>query len=939
MEDFQTVILDTMNPDKSKREKASNMILNLRDQYPKDLSAYLISSSSSSDLAISSQSLILYRSTLINSSIPISSYSTDSLKSSFYSLIHPSRQLSYLKKVSDILVPLSCKLHFESELFFTCSSVWLPSEHKSIQLFGLYLLETASAFNELSHIFENNSSAILSLIWTTLASPDPDIKVISCRTVCIILEQLPMSEWHLKALPALLPILQGLQSQTLIPALDGLNQLICSYPEVLDPCTDNIIKFLVSLILSPESKREIVEISGNTLIQVISGGESTVFSKPLIMQEVLSASFHLLLLVDFAQDLDLWSRSGPEIENSLLIIGKSLLCTLAQLVKENLFQVLMQVVNPLLRSSFWIHQQAGIQALGLVSEHCGESLLNGLDGFVEVALKHARDESPRLRCAALSCLGLFCTYLSPAINERFCGRVLEVIVENLACGFSDKVVVKAARCLINFCESIEEGEEGEELKFINRSLRNLLQVIDSIISDTASQTFVLIEVIECLTVVIETTGEYNDVVARILFKLDSILPVRDLDSKLKQVSLVCIAFIVELKDFHSANEVLEKMLNLKLTVSKTDLIYNKIMQVITNCIVRLQFIPSFFSSFIQELLENASASVDFELIEQINPGPDSFLLDLPGQGTSNLVFDADTMENKTWACLLLKDLIKGLKSQFLPWSSTCLETMKPLLDKKFDITFKEKSSKVITSLISIHSVPESERITFELFSIIVPLIHKNLQQNTKISHIFLKTVAKVGKILNDFSFIGLSGAQYLLTVLSEVVSVCVAKRQMIIDYEELSEYVIDEIVHNCGNIASILIKSFSSQFQEIFMSTSTNLFQLIFVEHEACAYAGLLVLNSFVKSCKSLPGPVQSQGLIEILGKICMNYEEEIRELAVQVMASVVTCLETSIISPFTPVIVEICKTLMKSEDLSKKSTQELFQAVSSKLQANLNVV
>ena len=935
MEDFQTVILDTMNPDKSKREKASNMILNLRDQYPKDLSAYLISSSSSSDLTISSQSLILYRSTLVNSSIPINSYSTDSLKSSFYSLIHPSRQLSYLKKVSDILVPLSCKLNFESELFYTCSSVWLTSEHKSIQLFGLYLLETASAFDDLSHIFENNSSAILSLIWTTLASPDPDIKVMTCRSVCIILEHLPMSEWHLKVLSALLPVLKDLQSHTLIPALDGLNQLICSYPEVIDPCTEHLVKFLVALILSPESKREILEISGNTLTQAISGGEPTAFSKPFIIQEILSASFHLLLLVDFAQDSDLWSRSGPETENSLLLIGKSLLCTLAQLVKENLFGVLMQVVDPLLRSSFWIHQQAGVQALGLVSEHCAESLLSGLEGFVAVALKFARDENPRLRCAALTCLGLFCSYLAPAINEGFCGRVLEAIVENLACGLSEKVVVKAARCLINFCESLEEPEE---LKLMSANLRTVLQAIDSIISNTVSQTFVLVEVIECLTVVIETTGEYNEIVARILFKLDSVLPVSNLDSKLKQVSLVCIAFIVELKDFHSASEVLDKMLNLKLTVSKTDLIYNKLMQVIANCIVRLQVVPPFFSSFIQELLENASTSVNFELTEQTNPDLDSFLIDLPGQGTSNLVIDADAMENKTWACLLLRDLIKGLKSQFLPWVPACLEAMRPLLDKKFDITFKEKSSKVITSLIGIHSVPESERISFELFSVIVPLIHKNLQQNTKVSHIFLKTVAKVGKILNDFSFVGLSGAQYLLTVLSEVASVCVAKRQMIIDYQELSEDVVDQIVHNCGYIASVLIKSFSSQFQEIFMSASANLFQLVFVDHGAYAHAGLLVLDSFIKSCKTLPGPVQSQGLIEILGKICMNYEEDLRELAVQVMASVVTCLEISVISPFTPVIVGICKTLMKSEDLNKESTQELFQVVSSKLQANLNV-
>jgi hypothetical protein len=926
MEDFKNLILDSMNPDQSKLQNATKTITNLRDLYPRDLSQSLLTHSQSSDFQISIQSLVLYRSMLLVSNVPFEAYSNSSLKSTFYSMIHPSRPLSYLKKVGDILVVLSSLQNFEGELLTTCMSQWLISDLKPFKLLSLHILEQISQENQPAILI--HQAAVLEMVWKTLENADDEVKISTCRTVCIVLALADLKDTHSRVLEAVVSILQQVRMNNLLPALEGINTLVTSYRDISETCTEKLVKFLVSLILDSSQPRETVELAGAVLNEVVTEGAEENFNSNNLIQEIIAAVFQLLFIVDHHSDLQAWINSEDSDESKLFQIGRSLLNELACLAREKIFPFLNLILQPMFKSDFWIHLHSGLTALGLVAEHCEESFLENFDEFFGVIIGHCTSEHPRLRHAGLTALGLICNAFPVVVKDRRSVDVIKVLIMNLRTENPAKVIIQASKCLINYCGILEEPHE---INFLNVHLNQIQTGLMKIISSESTSTLVLMQVIDTFTSIIEISGQFSPSVSDLLFKLEASLPSQALDVKLKESSLRCMAYIVELEGFHGENEILLKMLELKTTTTKTDYIYNQVLQVITRSIIKLQSIPSFFNDFIQELLINASASVDMEFFDNASLASNEKGISAERSGSfpCKIALNSEALHNKGWACLLLDDLAQGLQTLFLPWSESCFVLMKKMLDFDFDSVMKKKSINVICSLIAINPRLEAERMTFELFSVVVPLIPKLLNNNPKSCKVLMRGLKKVSVILKDFSFLGLSVAQYVLEVLSSVVSICVGK-MLSVDYCELGVKVQD-LVDCSAELLIVLIESFDGQFKMLMVHKLNSFFQLMMGTDDILVSAGVKIFKSYVKTFREVPANGSLKAIDRLL-QLCHSKDEDLQELSIETLIILLKLTDTSIHPESLPKLSETCNFLLKSSH-SKALSLELSQLINSKTQ------
>jgi hypothetical protein len=91
---------------------------------------------------------------------------------------------------------------------------------------------------------------------------------------------------------------------------------------------------------------------------------------------------------------------------------------------------------------------------GLIAESCRDYMRQNMDVAMQTAAKGLQDENHRVRYAALSCLALVLTEVSPSAQLKFHQELVPVLLNLISNEKLLKLKTHAISCMINFTNGL-----------------------------------------------------------------------------------------------------------------------------------------------------------------------------------------------------------------------------------------------------------------------------------------------------------------------------------------------------------------------------------------------------------------------------------------------------------------------------------------------------
>lgn len=123
----------------------------------------------------------------------------------------------------------------------------------------------------------------------------------------------------------------------------------------------------------------------------------------------------------------------------------------------------------------WQHRHAALLAISQIGEGCQRQIEAKLGQVIAMALSRFRDPHPRVRWAAINCIGQMCTDFGPHIQEDFHEQIVPSLIAVMDDSANPRVQSHAAAAVINFCDEATPSIIGPYLHAILTKLRSLLQ--------------------------------------------------------------------------------------------------------------------------------------------------------------------------------------------------------------------------------------------------------------------------------------------------------------------------------------------------------------------------------------------------------------------------------------------------------------------------------
>lgn len=123
----------------------------------------------------------------------------------------------------------------------------------------------------------------------------------------------------------------------------------------------------------------------------------------------------------------------------------------------------------------WQHRHAALLAISQVGEGCQRQIEEKLGDVIGMAVSRFGDPHPRVRWAAINCIGQMCTDFGPTIQEEYHGKIVPALIAVMDDTANPRVQSHAAAAMINFCDEATPEIIEPYLHQILGKLQSLLQ--------------------------------------------------------------------------------------------------------------------------------------------------------------------------------------------------------------------------------------------------------------------------------------------------------------------------------------------------------------------------------------------------------------------------------------------------------------------------------
>lgn len=100
----------------------------------------------------------------------------------------------------------------------------------------------------------------------------------------------------------------------------------------------------------------------------------------------------------------------------------------------------------------WVHRHAALLAISQIGEGCEKQIEAKLGEVINLSLSRFLDPHPRVRWAAINCIGQMCTDFGPRIQTDFHESIVKALITVMDDAGNPRVQSHAAAAVINFCD-------------------------------------------------------------------------------------------------------------------------------------------------------------------------------------------------------------------------------------------------------------------------------------------------------------------------------------------------------------------------------------------------------------------------------------------------------------------------------------------------------
>ena len=430
MMEFEQALLKILSNDSVQRKEAENFIdlIETRPDFYKVLLSGLSLNSQSACLAG-----IIFRRKFVDLMRfrDLDKEARNEVKSSVLATVTPEKSLAYLKIAASIMVPLF-KLEGNYEEAF---NMIVFAKDYLVTDFFLSLVEIL-AFTWQEFV-AGSSRQLCEFLWEITEKPSSG-QLNACNLLIHISpqHQIDSEVFTLKVLS----VMQNHKSPDLSVLIQSILSKMKEGSKIMQSHLESFINLLIFTSTSAESGHYNKVASAQLLISI---RKSDLPSKTL--QDLLVFAFKLLSDVQHYSDLSAWAsdvHDNEAIYDDNTTLAKELLLSLLCTNKCN--SIYMQLAQAHLDSGHWVHQQAGLLALGYFCEElevCDEKLVQ--------VFEFIASSNPRVRWAACEAMAAIVNNWAEALRSEM--EIWRELGQNLVSGLENLVLatVRASICLID----------------------------------------------------------------------------------------------------------------------------------------------------------------------------------------------------------------------------------------------------------------------------------------------------------------------------------------------------------------------------------------------------------------------------------------------------------------------------------------------------------
>lgn len=287
----------------------------------------------------------------------------------------------------------------------------------------MYLFEIVSDCHLTPAQLATHSGSFLSILSQSLQDLDTKVKVAAFKATTAFLTSLDDSDQVLQFKPVV-PVLLATIVEALKQdeeqgkqALSSMVDLTAAHSELWKEHVGEVVTIGAQIMAAPQFE-DATRAAALEILIVLSQHVPSAMRKCALTKTLLFPTF-FAMMAELDDDVEAWLQTEEEDQTGrtdAFSVGKDGLNNMALFLKEKVtINACMGLVHENTSSDQWKHKVAGLVGLGVIAEACKEALTKNMEEVIKKACSGLVDQHPRVRYAALSCLGLLVTELAPQV--------------------------------------------------------------------------------------------------------------------------------------------------------------------------------------------------------------------------------------------------------------------------------------------------------------------------------------------------------------------------------------------------------------------------------------------------------------------------------------------------------------------------------------------
>lgn len=334
-------------------------------------------------------------------------------------------------------------------------------------------------------IFQQYLPALKNAFHAGLSDADISVQIAGLRACCSLLNMLDTNECQkfVDLIPLMLsPVQRSIESGDEDDARSSIELLIDVvetepkfWKNHLPPVCQLMLTIASNANLTPDNSPR--QMALEFLVSIAEKLPSHCRKIGNFVQNVFPVALNMMLELEEEPEWYQEAEEDDPKEYTLFACGQESLDRIAIALGGKVVLPVGEAIIPqfLQNEASWVHRHAALLALSQIGEGCKKQIEVKLGRVISLAIDRFRDPHPRVRWAAINCIGQMCTDFGPSIQLEFHSQIVPSLIAVMDDAGNPRVQSHAAAAVINFCDEASPAVISPYLDALLGKLQGLLQ--------------------------------------------------------------------------------------------------------------------------------------------------------------------------------------------------------------------------------------------------------------------------------------------------------------------------------------------------------------------------------------------------------------------------------------------------------------------------------